>query len=139
MFSLDDCMGFITNSASKKLSDDFNRRLLEYGVTRVNWIAIYYIGESKEISQRELSGKMDVNDSSIARLLDRMEKEDIIVRTKDVQDRRTTRVSLTPKGEQLRTQLIPIATAFQNDVTDGLTAEELIVFKKVLDKMIENL
>ncbi|MGB5824302.1 MAG: MarR family transcriptional regulator [Proteocatella sp.] len=139
MFSLDDCMGFITNSASKKLSEEFSKRLLHYGITRVNWIAIYYIGENNEISQRELSDKMDVNESSIARLLDRMEREELTVRTKDPQDRRTTRVSLTKKGEGLRTQLIPLAEEFQNDVTKDLTVDELLVFKKVLEKMMENL
>lgn len=139
MFSLDDCMGFITNIASKKLSEEFSKRLVAYGVTRVNWIAIYYIGENNEISQRELSERMDVNESSIARLLDRMEKEELTIRTKDTQDRRTTRVSLTEKGKKLRTELIPLAEKFQNDVTEGLSSEELEIFKRVLDKMLENL
>ena len=139
MFSLNDCLGFITNIASKRLSEEFNRRLESYGVTRVNWIAIYYIGENDGISQRELAKKMDVNESSIARLLDRMEKEELTVRTKDPHDRRTARVSLTEKGEKLRISLIPLAEEFQNDVTRGLSADELETFKKVLDKMVENL
>ena len=139
MFSLNDCIGFITNIASKRLSDEFNRRLESYGVTRVNWIAIYYIGENNGISQRELANKMDVNESSIARLLDRMEKEELTVRTKDPSDRRTARVYLTEKGEKLRISLIPLAQEFQNDVTRGLSADELEIFKKVLDKMVENL
>ncbi len=139
MFSLNDCIGFITNIASKRLSDEFNRRLESYGVTRVNWIAIYYIGENNGISQRELANKMDVNESSIARLLDRMEKEELAVRTKDPNDRRTARVYLTEKGEKLRISLIPLAQEFQNDVTRGLSADELEIFKKVLDKMVENL
>lgn len=139
MFSLNDCMGFITNIASKKLSEEFNRRLESYGVTRVNWIAIYYIGENNGISQRELSNKMDVNESSIARLLDRMEKEEFTIRTKDPKDRRTTRIFLTDKGKSLRKNLIPLAEEFQNDVTRELSADELEVFKKVLEKMIENL
>ncbi|WP_028828848.1 MarR family winged helix-turn-helix transcriptional regulator [Proteocatella sphenisci] len=139
MFSLNDCMGFITNIASKKLSEEFNRRLESYGVTRVNWIAIYYIGENNGISQRELSNKMDVNESSIARLLDRMEKEEFTIRTKDLKDRRTTRIFLTDKGKSLRKSLIPLAEEFQNDVTRELSADELEVFKKVLEKMIENL
>ena len=139
MFSLNDCIGFITNIASKRLSEEFNRRLESYGVTRVNWIAIYYIGENNGISQRELANKMDVNESSIARLLDRMEKEELTVRTKDPNDRRTARVYLTEKGEKLRISLIPLAEEFQNDVTRGLSADELEIFKKVLDKMVENL
>ena len=139
MFSLNDCIGIITNIASKRLSEEFNRRLESYGVTRVNWIAIYYIGDNDGISQRELANKMDVNESSIARLLDRMEKEELTVRKKDPHDRRTARVYLTEKGEKLRVSLIPLAEEFQNDVTRGLSSDELETFKKVLDKMVDNL
>lgn len=139
MFSLNDCIGFITNIASKRLSEEFNRRLESYGVTRVNWIAIYYIGDNDGISQRELANKMDVNESSIARLLDRMEKEELTVRKKDPHDRRTAGVYLTEKGEKLRVSLIPLAEEFQNDVTRGLSSDELETFKKVLDKMVDNL
>lgn len=139
MFSLNDCIGFITNTASKKLSDDFNRRLLEYRITRVNFIAIYYIGESEDISQRELSEKMDVNDSSIARLIDRMEKEELVERKRDLKDRRTIRIRLTEKGSSVRKALIPVAEKFQNDVTSGISQEELEVFNSVLEKMVKNL
>lgn len=139
MFSLNDCIGFITNTASKKLSDDFNRRLLEYKITRVNFIAIYYIGENEDISQRELSEKMDVNDSSIARLIDRMEKEELVERKRDLKDRRTIRIRLTEKGSYVRKELIPVAEKFQNDVTSGISQEELDVFNSVLEKMVKNL
>lgn len=139
MFSLNDCIGFITNTASKKLSDDFNRRLLEYKITRVNFIAIYYIGESEDISQRELSEKMDVNDSSIARLIDRMEKEELVERKRDLKDRRTVRIRLTEKGSLIRKALMPVAEKFQNDVTSGISQEELDVFNSVLEKMVKNL
>lgn len=139
LFSLNDCMGFITNSASKKLSDEFNRRLLEYKITRVNFIAIYYIGKTEGISQRELSDKMDVNDSSIARLIDRMEKEDLVERKRDLKDRRTIRIVMTKKGRELRTQLLPVAEKFQNDVTQNISENELEVFKNVIEKMVKNL
>lgn len=139
MFSLNDCIGFITNTASKKLSEEFNRRLLEYKITRVNFIAIYYIGENEGKSQRELSDKMDVNDSSIARLIDRMEKEDLVERKRDLKDRRTIRIVLTKKGVEVRKALLPVAERFQNDVTCDISENELEVFKNVIEKMVKNL
>jgi DNA-binding MarR family transcriptional regulator len=139
MFDLDDCIGFITNRASKIIVDEFNRRLKSSGLTRVKWMALYYIGKEEGISQKELSHKMNVNESSIVRLLDRMEKEELSVRVRDTHDRRITKILLTPKGKALRKELMPLGEQFQDDATKGISQEQLDAFKYVLDKMLSNL
>lgn len=139
MFDLNDCICFITNTASKKISDEFNNRLEDSGTTRVQWMALYFIGEKDGIIQKELSQKMNVQESSIARLIDRMEKENLCYRVRDAKDRRITRVHLTPVGEELRETWLPLGEAFHNEATQGITQEELSIFKEVLDKMVHNL
>ncbi|MFU1796097.1 MarR family winged helix-turn-helix transcriptional regulator [Paenibacillus azoreducens] len=139
MFNLNDCIGFITNTASKKISDAFNARLRENNITRVKWIALFFIGQEKNISQKELAQKMNANESSIARLLERMEKDDLCVRTRDTSDRRIIRISLTPKGEQLRSELLPLGQDFHEDATKDISPAELEIFKNVLEKMVSNL
>lgn len=140
MFNIDDCIGFITNKCSKKISDEFNRRLQEYGVTRVQWIAIFYIGKyDNGISQRELSDLMNVKESSMVRLIDRMEKEELVIRKKNDNDRRITSIFLTDKGIILRNKLLPLGEQFQKDATIGISSEELDILKKVLEKMVNNI
>ncbi|MGZ9586481.1 MarR family winged helix-turn-helix transcriptional regulator [Paenibacillus marinisediminis] len=139
MFDLNDCIGFITNTASKKISDEFNNRIENSGVTRVQWMALFFIGERDGIIQKELSQKMNVQESSVARLIDRMEKENLCLRIRDAEDRRIVRVHLTPLGEELRAKLLPIGQAFHDDATRGISQEELAVFEGVLHKMVRNL
>jgi len=139
MFNLNDCIGFITNRASKIVTDEFNRRLKSSGITRAKWIALFYIGETEGISQKELSQKMNVNESTIVRLLDRMEKEALALRLRDSQDRRTAKILLTEKGKALREDLMPFGQQFQDDATNGITQEQLDTFKFVLEKMVNNL
>lgn len=138
MFNLTDCIGFITNTASKKIVDAFNERFRDNNITRVKWIALFFIGEEKNISQKELAQKMNANESSIARLLERMERDDLCVRERDTTDRRIIRVNLTSKGAQLRTELLPLGQSFHDDATDGIPAGDLEIFKNVLDKMVAN-
>lgn len=139
MFDLNDCIGFITNTASKKINDEFKTRLEDVGVTRVQWMALYFIGEQDGIIQKELSQKMNVQESSIARLMDRMEKENLCLRISDATDRRITRIRLTPLGEALRAELLPLGQTFHNDAIQDISQEELFIFKEVLDKMLRNL
>lgn len=138
MFDLDDCIAFITNKSAKKLADEFNRRLQEHGTTRVQWIALFYIGKIEEISQKELSDYMDIKESSMVRLIDRMEKEELVERRKKVEDRRITKIVLTAKGKFLREELMHIGQLFHNDVLQGISKADLNVFKNVLKKMIDN-
>ncbi|GAA0769413.1 MarR family transcriptional regulator [Clostridium subterminale] len=139
MFDLDDCIAFITNKSAKKLADEFNRRLQENGTTRVQWIALFYIGKAGEISQKELSDYMDIKESSMVRLIDRMEKEELVERRKDSEDRRITKIILTDRGKFLKEELMPIGQEFQNDVVKGISKENLEVFKEVLQRMTYNI
>jgi len=139
MFDLDDCIAFITNKSAKKLADEFNRRLQEHGTTRVQWIALFYIGKVGEISQKELSDYMDIKESSMVRLIDRMEKEELVERRKDSEDRRITKIILTDRGKFLKEELMPIGQEFQNDVVRGISKENLEVFNEVLQRMTYNI
>lgn len=122
----------------KQIADAFGRRLKDTGITRIQWIAMYYISTNKIISQRELSVLMHVADSSIGRLLDRLERDEMIVRLTNESDRRVTMVMLTERGIELMKKLIPYGEKFNDDLTEGIKQDELIVFQNVLDKMIEN-
>jgi len=81
---------------------------------------------------------MSVADSSAARLLDRLERDGMVIRSPHESDRRVTLVRLTENGDELIRKLIPYGDAFNNDLTAGIDQEELMVFERVLNKMIEN-
>ncbi|SMG55742.1 MarR family winged helix-turn-helix transcriptional regulator [Paenibacillus aquistagni] len=138
MFDLNDCICFITNTASKKIVDAFNNRLEKSGTTRVQWMALYFIGAEDGMIQKDLSLKMNVQESSIARLMDRMEKENLCIRTRDAKDRRIIRVRLTPQGEALREELLPLGQAFHHEAIQQISQEKLSIFKEVLQSMVQN-
>lgn len=139
MFNLDDCVGFITSTAAKQLSDAFNERLSQYGTTRVQWIALYYMGEYENISQNELAEKMNIKTSTMVRLIDRMERDGYASRMKDKIDRRITNLILTETGKKLREDLLPMGEAFSNDAVKNISSQDLDTFKQVLSTMIENI
>lgn len=138
VFDLDTCVAFITNTSAKKLAECFNDRLSQLGITRVQWIALYYMGKYENISQIELGEKMDIKASSVARLIDRMERDGYVVRRRDPKDRRITNLILTEMGKGLREKLLPEGEKMRELASQGLAEEEIEIFKKVLKKMTEN-
>ncbi|UUV19470.1 MarR family transcriptional regulator [Fusobacteria bacterium ZRK30] len=138
MFKLDDCVGFITNNTSKRIADVFNAKLNSYDVTRVQWIALYFLGTSEYINQSELAEKMNIKKSTIVRLIDRMEKEGYVQRKKDIKDRRITYIFLTALGKKLRKKLLPFGKEFSDLISKDISDEDMRIFKNVLNKLVEN-
>lgn len=139
MFNLDDCIACITSRSAKAIAQNLEKRLEGYNVTRVQFIAMYYIGVSDEkITQKSLADKMGLKEPTIVRLLDRMEKEDFIIRECVETDKRIKVLSLTEKGEQLNKKLIIVAENFKNQATENISNEDLTIYKEVLAKMLLN-
>lgn len=86
----------------------------------------------EKVSQRDLSNLMNVADSSAGRLLDRLERENLIERERNGDDRRVTYVKLTKKGKKLISDLLPIGEEFNSDLLEGITEEELADRKSVV-------
>lgn len=138
MFELDDCVSFVTSIASKQIADAFNEKLSLYGVTRVQWIALYFLGKYDSINQSELAEKMNIKTSTMARLIDRMEKEGYVQRLKDIDDRRITNLSLTELGIERIKELIPIGQHFSDLLSENISDKEMKIFKTVLNKLVIN-
>lgn len=132
-------MGHITENAIKQISDAFGRRLQNTGITRIQWIALYYVKNKNKISQRELSNLMNVQDSSAGRLIDRLERDGLIERERNDTDRRVIYIKLSPIGDQLISDLMPLGIKFNDDLVSGIDEEELIIYERVLQKMISNI
>ena len=138
-FNLDRWVGHITENAMKQISDAFSRRLKDTGVTRIQWIAMFYINRNKLISQKDLSKLMNFNESSATRLIERMEREDFITKVPSELDKRVTFVKLTQNGENLFKSLLPYGDEFNNDLIEDIDEDDLDTFERVLQQMIENI
>lgn len=82
---------------------------------------------------------MNVTDSSAGRLLDRLERDGLIERERNDSDRRVIYIRLTGKGHQLITDLMPIGIKFNDDLLAEIDEHELMIYEKVLKKMISNI
>lgn len=138
MFDVDTCVCFIANKVAKKMADKMNERLVLVGSTRVQWLVMYYLLRDGKMSQSDLGEKMDIKDSTVVRLIDRMEKEEFVERVKDAKDRRVTYVMLTEKGNKRIEELLPIGEEMSKVFSEDISQEEFEVFNKVLNKMAKN-
>jgi DNA-binding MarR family transcriptional regulator len=122
----------------KRITDAFGQRLQGSGITRIQWIALYYIQRNGSISQRELSNLMTIADSSAGRLIDRLQRDGYLIRIPSKTDRRVTMIELTPEGNDLIESLLHVGAEFNDDLMEGISKEEQEIFESVLARMTNN-
>lgn len=139
MFNLDDCIAFITCKGAKDLADSLEKRLNHYNITRSQWIALYYIKNNNMITQKQLADKMSLKEPSVVRLLDKMELYGWVNRISSNDDKRMKFLVLTDSGKEIETAMLDVAEKFKSDVLNGISPEDLDVFKATLNKMLINI
>lgn len=91
--------------------------------------------ERPEISQKELSGLLDMSKQSLAELLGKMEKSGYIERRPSRQDKRRVAISLLPDGRKVAEEMNGSDLAVMH-IFDCLDREELERLSASLDRVI---
>ena len=107
-----------------------------HGSSLANWILLQNAaGADDPPSQSELAEKMSIGGATLVRHLDRLEADGLVRRDTDARDRRVTRISLTPLGEEHFAELVTIARAVDRELRDLITEREERVLRSVLERL----
>ena len=82
---------------------------------------------------------MNVTPPSITSMIKKMEQEGYIIRKADEQDQRVMRLTLAQKGKDCIDYVIKTAEKLEEIVFEGMTAEEKMLFRRLLLQILENL
>jgi DNA-binding MarR family transcriptional regulator len=137
--TLDNSLGFIIARTSMRYKNELGRRLKPYDVTPEQWVALHRLMERDGLTQRELADMIFKDQPTITRILDKLERKQLIRRSDSPSDRRSFRVHLTDQGRRLLEQLMVINQQVRKDACQGVTDRELAAFKATLDKIWNNL
>jgi DNA-binding MarR family transcriptional regulator len=138
-FNMDESLGFIINRTSLKVKKEFTKRLKPYDITPEQWALLNRLGEQDGLTQKDLSERTYKDQPNTARILDKLEKKELLKRTDNPSDRRAVLIFLTDKGRHVRKNIIPITTQLNKDAAMGLEKEECHQLISLLNKVYENL
>ena len=138
-FSLGGSLGYLVRDANRAFQRLLERRIGPHGVTRGQWYFLRVLWEEDGLSQRELSARVGMMESTTVIALRGMEKSGLIRRTRSADDRRITRVHLTPKARRLRSRLLRLSRGVNEQGANGIDGSELNEFRRVIARMTENL
>ena len=134
-------MGMLINSAHRAMTKRFVQNAMKSGldISLDQWMVLGPVWQLESASQKEL-GEITLKDkTSITRLVDILEKKNLVVRVEDQIDHRIKRVILTNAGKQLFFDVLPIMEKTREEVRKDISDQDIETFKKVLSSIIVNL
>jgi MarR family transcriptional regulator for hemolysin len=131
-------IGLQLATTSKTVSRAFNDVLAEAGGSLPVWLVLSSLKSEDWPTQLELARAVGIEGPTLTRHLDGLEEAGLVVRQRDVQDRRAVRVELTPAGETMFEQLLKAVIAFSRRLTAGIPEEELDRTRRTLARLEEN-
>ena len=139
-FELDEAMGYIIETTEQALKRGLRRRFRQngYEITPYQWVILYRLWNQQGLNQTELADISLRDRPTVTRILDVMERNGLVVRKSDADDRRSYKVYLTQRGEELQDHLPPIVTDYLDSFTEGISQEEMEIAKRVLLRIREN-
>ena len=101
-------------------------------ITREQFKLLNAISKNKEeVIQKDMADLIGKDKSTILRLIDSLEKKELVRRVTDTKDRRKNYLMVTKKGEELIKQYENIFSALFEEIQQGINESELKTFYKV--------
>jgi len=132
---------FITGKASiaiaRRLQKKFNTA--ELNLTIEQWSVLYHLWKQDGISQQELCNATYRDKPSITRLVDNLEKLQLVKRVPSDSDRRINLIFLTKQGQKLQEDTMGLAEETLNEALETVPPDKIEVCKEVLQVVYDNL
>jgi len=116
--------------------------LSNYTITPPQFVALQWLFEHGDMTIGDLSTKMYLAFSTTTDLVDRMEKNELVLRVRDESDRRVVRIHLLKEGERIIEEVIQKRQVYLQDILSDFDAPAVqqlsVLLKKLHVEMKEN-
>ena len=109
--------------------------LSNYKITPPQFVALQWLFEEGDMTIGELSNKMYLAFSTTTDLVDRMEKNNLVLRSKDPNDRRVVRIHLLDEGGRIIDEVIKKRQVYLEEVLTNFSTDEIQLLQSSLMKL----
>lgn len=128
---------FKINRVQKALFKFIEKELREkLGVTPIQLGVLFYLRENNGCLLKDISQELDQNNSAVTTLVERMEKNGLLLKQVSKTDGRAFQVFSTQKGTEIAERGLPVIREFNSTLTNDISETELNTIHDFLDKAI---
>jgi DNA-binding MarR family transcriptional regulator len=141
MFNLDPetNVGFLLHDVSRLMRSWFDERAQALGLTRAQWRVLVHLGPRQGINQTSLAEILELDNVTLSRHIDRLERDGWLARRPDPNDRRAWLLYLSEASRPTLAKMEALAAETQAAALADLSPEQLALFVETLVTIKANL
>lgn len=134
--SLNDFLPYRLSVLSNTISSAIAARYQSaFGLTIWQWRVMAVLGETPGLMASQVAERTAMDKVAVSRAVSGLEDVGRLERVRDESDGRAARLHLTPEGEAVYAQVVPIALASERELIDGLSADERAQLAALMGKL----
>ncbi len=130
-------LNFVHNRTKQYISNIFQEQ--GFNITPEQFLVMDALWNEGTMSQQQIAQTIMKDKNSVVKLLDGLEKKNLVTRVPDKTDRRQNLIEVTPYALEIQDKIKEIAMNAVDCVIKDIPGEELQTFIKVLGKMAQNM
>jgi MarR family transcriptional regulator for hemolysin len=131
-------LGLLLAQTAKAVSRAFDDALSAAGGSTPTWLILLALKTQRIDNQRALAGAVGIQGATLTHHLDNLERQGLVRRVADPDNRRIQRVELTADGERMFLALRDAAMAFDRRLRRGLGEREEVAVRQALGQLAAN-
>ncbi len=128
----ENCLHFLIAKVNQRINGIFKSRLQRFGLTPVKSAVLAVLYEEEGLSAGEIGMRLVLDSATISGILDRMEKDNWIIKKISPNDGRLLEISLTEKALKVREEMWSEIEACHQEALRPLKIEERILLERFL-------
>lgn len=125
-------LSVLANTVSHTVAKLYETR---FGITIPEWRIIAVLGGGETLSAGEIAQRTAMDKVQVSRAISRMLDSALILRESGDADRRKALLTLTPKALTIYAEIVPMALAYEADLTTALSDEERATLDQLLTRL----
>lgn len=130
---------FLIYKLNLLIKNNYQKQLKEFDITTEQWQVLKSLYLNDQCNQKELAKICFKDQAALTRILDILEKKELVKREKSQNDRREFLIVLTSEGEELAEKTMALISEEIKRMYSGFTDEEENTLKSLLKKLVDNL
>ena len=132
-------IGFLITDVSRRLRRAFQKRMVGHSLTLAQARALVYVSRHRGIRQVELADMLEVQPITLARLIDQLEKHELVERRSDPNDRRAYQLHPTTKADPHINEIFSVIDSIRQEILADFSEEELSLLQSTLTRLRDKL
>ncbi len=126
---------FPVYALSRVLTAHYKPILDEVDLTYPQYLVMLVLWEHQQLSVKEIGEKLMLDSGTLTPLLKKLEKRELVTRTRGKEDERVVMIGLTENGKALKAKAVNIPVSFKCSL--GLSIEEMVSLKDTINLILE--